>query len=215
MNPSNDSNIAKKVSEDGEDDGRFEEDLKRAEEALEKMEVIPLPPEEEEEEEEEDDSSVEEEGGRDRRKSDTVVKTSNSDDSSCLDYVSLPGLPPTLPFPPLSLPPPPPKTGGGLKAFSLKIVYEAHKTGFEKEKDFIPSVGSVVGGVYLIEDALGEAAFSRTYRAADLRGGEEVCLKIIKSSNKDFFDQGLDECKILGVVNGEWGCLKGKGEVRS
>jgi serine/threonine protein kinase len=99
-----------------------------------------------------------------------------------------------------------------LAAFSLKIVYEPQKTGFEKEKDFIPAIGSVVGGAYLIEDTLGEAAFSRTYRAVDLRGGEEVCLKIIKSSNKDFFDQGLDECKILGVVNGERGCLQGKGE---
>ena len=82
---------------------------------------------------------------------------------------------------------------------------------------------------FQIVDLLGQAAFSRAVQALDLKTGALVCLKIIKVSarawngwpwascvvgcsrnrlhasavqnNKDYFDQGLDEVKLLQFVN--------------
>jgi serine/threonine protein kinase len=51
-------------------------------------------------------------------------------------------------------------------------------------------------------DFLGSAAFSRAVQALDLKTGMLVCLKIIKN-NKDYFDQSLDEIKLLEHVNAE------------
>jgi serine/threonine protein kinase len=47
---------------------------------------------------------------------------------------------------------------------------------------------------------LGSAAFSKAIQAHDLHTGMDVCVKIIKN-NKDFFDQSLDEIKLLKYVN--------------
>jgi len=72
--------------------------------------------------------------------------------------------------------------------------------------------GSLVAGQYLVESELGSAAFSTAYRCIDLSSNstfeedgeehqyhEEVCLKVIKNT-KDFFDQSLDEIKILEIL---------------
>lgn len=49
-------------------------------------------------------------------------------------------------------------------------------------------------------DFLGSAAFSQAVQALDTATGALVCLKIIKN-NKDYFDQSLDEIKLLRYVN--------------
>jgi dual specificity tyrosine-phosphorylation-regulated kinase 2/3/4 len=49
-------------------------------------------------------------------------------------------------------------------------------------------------------DFLGAAAFSKAVQALDVKAGLLVCLKIIKN-NKDYFDQSLDEIKLLRHVN--------------
>ena len=79
-------------------------------------------------------------------------------------------------------------------------VSECIRTGFEEEKEFPIVLNSVVAGRYLVTDILGQAAFSRAVQARDLQTGLEVCMKIIKN-NKDFFDQSLDEVKLLKYVN--------------
>lgn len=60
-----------------------------------------------------------------------------------------------------------------------------------------------------MQDELGSAAFSTAYRCIDLEAGiegdEEVALKIVKNS-KDFFDQSLDEIKILKILNDAGDC---------
>ncbi|GAB5035546.1 protein kinase [Nannochloropsis oceanica] len=98
----------------------------------------------------------------------------------------------------------------------LKVVYVPGKTGFEEEKDYVPRMGGWVGGRYKIVDVLGTAVFSTavecvdsqaTRRREEGRGGAgeqeqepvNVCLKIIKN-NKDFFDQGLDEIRLLRLL---------------
>ena len=93
-----------------------------------------------------------------------------------------------------------PSTESTLNVFSLPIVYEQNRTGFEPTKEFSPTPGSIVAGRYMVESELGTAAFSTAYRCMDLTGGEAVCLKIIKNT-KDFFDQSLDEIKILQLLN--------------
>eukprot|EP00656_Telonema_subtile_P050843 TRINITY_DN6692_c0_g1_i3.p1 TRINITY_DN6692_c0_g1~~TRINITY_DN6692_c0_g1_i3.p1 ORF type:complete len:342 (-),score=87.39 TRINITY_DN6692_c0_g1_i3:29-1054(-) len=62
------------------------------------------------------------------------------------------------------------------------------------------TVGSVIAGRYQITDVLGSAAFSTAVQCLDLKRDELVCVKIIKNS-KDFFDQSLDEIKLLQYIN--------------
>lgn len=80
--------------------------------------------------------------------------------------------------------------------FSLPIVHRLHRTGFEEEKDFPVRIGDVVAGRYELTEYLGSAAFSKAVQAVDLDTGDVVCLKIVKN-NKDYFDQSLDEIKLL------------------
>lgn len=61
-------------------------------------------------------------------------------------------------------------------------------------------MNNIIASRYCITEFLGSAAFSRVVQAHDLYTGMDVCLKIIKN-DKDFFDQSLDEIKLLKFVN--------------
>ncbi|XP_042388847.1 probable serine/threonine-protein kinase clkA isoform X1 [Zingiber officinale] len=74
------------------------------------------------------------------------------------------------------------------------------RTGFEESKEFPIVLKSVIAGRYYITEYLGSAAFSKVVQAHDLHTGMDVCLKII-NNDKDFFDQSLDEIKLLKFVN--------------
>ncbi len=88
--------------------------------------------------------------------------------------------------------------------FNLKVIFDPYKTGFEESKNFNPPIGTIIAGRYEVCDFLGTAAFSSALQCVDLtaQGGEDeyVCLKVIKN-NKDFFDQSLDEIKLLQYIN--------------
>ncbi|WOL09378.1 hypothetical protein Cni_G18131 [Canna indica] len=86
------------------------------------------------------------------------------------------------------------------ETFDLKIVHRKNRTGFEEEKNFHVVLNSVIAGRYHVTEYLGSAAFSKAIQAHDLHTGMDVCVKIIKN-NKDFFDQSLDEIKLLKFVN--------------
>jgi hypothetical protein len=88
------------------------------------------------------------------------------------------------------------------EAFSLRVVYEAGRTGFEEAKDFTAQVGAIIAGRYKVCDFLGSAAFSSALACTDLHTNTDVCLKIIKN-NKDFLDQSLDEIKLLRYINSQ------------
>ncbi|CAN0356261.1 unnamed protein product [Hapterophycus canaliculatus] len=93
-----------------------------------------------------------------------------------------------------------------LESFDLRIVYARGRTGFQESKAFDWPGGSVVAGRYEASGCsnsvcgyIGKAAFSTALECRDLlreRGRDAVCLKVIKN-NKDFFDQSLDEIKLL------------------
>jgi len=85
-------------------------------------------------------------------------------------------------------------------SFGLRIVFERDKTGFEESKEFPIRVNSVVAARYQILEYLGSAAFSRAVQCLDLETNKMVCMKIIKN-DKDFFDQSLDEIKLLKYIN--------------
>ena len=80
------------------------------------------------------------------------------------------------------------------------LFYIFFRTGFEEEKNFHVVLNSVIAGRYHVTEYLGSAAFSKAIQAHDLQTGMDVCIKIIKN-NKDFFDQSLDEIKLLKYVN--------------
>ncbi|KAJ0764034.1 putative dual-specificity kinase CMGC-DYRK-PRP4 family [Helianthus annuus] len=86
------------------------------------------------------------------------------------------------------------------ETFNLKIVHRKNRTGFEEDKNFHVVLNSVIAGRYHVSEYLGSAAFSKAIQAHDLHTGMDVCVKIIKN-NKDFFDQSLDEIKLLKFVN--------------
>ncbi|KAM7471049.1 hypothetical protein LguiA_009232 [Lonicera macranthoides] len=86
------------------------------------------------------------------------------------------------------------------ETFNLKIVHRKNRTGFEEDKNFHVVLNSVIAGRYHVTEYLGSAAFSKAIQAHDLHSGMDVCVKIIKN-NKDFFDQSLDEIKLLKFVN--------------
>mmetsp|Transcript_7570 Transcript_7570/g.12748 ORF Transcript_7570/g.12748 Transcript_7570/m.12748 type:complete len:486 (+) Transcript_7570:2338-3795(+) len=88
--------------------------------------------------------------------------------------------------------------------FNLKVIFEPYKTGFEENKDLQHPRGTILAGRYEVQDMLGQAAFSTALQCVDLAAEEHeeqwVCLKVIKN-NKDFFDQSLDEIKLLQYIN--------------
>ncbi|GIL55001.1 hypothetical protein Vafri_10672 [Volvox africanus] len=86
------------------------------------------------------------------------------------------------------------------EVFELRIIHRRHRTGFEETKDFPIRLNDLIAGRYQVMDLLGSAAFSRAVQALDIKTGQLVCLKIIKN-NKDYFDQSLDEIKLLKYVN--------------
>mmetsp|Transcript_11589 Transcript_11589/g.23801 ORF Transcript_11589/g.23801 Transcript_11589/m.23801 type:complete len:905 (+) Transcript_11589:1-2715(+) len=98
---------------------------------------------------------------------------------------------------------------GDMELFHLPIIYKSQQTGFEPTKDLVLQPGAVFAGQYLVQNELGSAAFSTAYRCIDLHSSErdddgeeyheEVCLKVIKNT-KDFFDQSLDEIKVLELL---------------
>ncbi|KZV40303.1 hypothetical protein F511_18032 [Dorcoceras hygrometricum] len=81
-----------------------------------------------------------------------------------------------------------------------QIKAQEEETGFEEDKNFNVVLNSVIAGRYHVTEYLGSAAFSKAIQAHDLHTGMDVCVKIIKN-NKDFFDQSLDEIKLLKYVN--------------
>lgn len=86
------------------------------------------------------------------------------------------------------------------EVFDLRIIHRKNRTGFEENKELPIVLNIVLAGRYYVTEYLGSAAFSRVVQAHDLQTGVDVCLKIIKN-DKDFFDQSLDEIKLLKLVN--------------
>ncbi|CAK9084324.1 unnamed protein product [Durusdinium trenchii] len=84
-------------------------------------------------------------------------------------------------------------------SFNLRIIHERDRTGFEETKDFPIRLNSIVAGRYQVLEYLGSAAFSRAVQCLDLETNRMVCMKII-NNNKDFFDQSLDEIKLLRLI---------------
>ncbi|KAK7253376.1 protein kinase [Aureococcus anophagefferens] len=104
---------------------------------------------------------------------------------------------------------PPPRRSGG-DDFPLRVVFDQLKTGFELGKDLAAQPGSSLAGRYEVEALVGRAAFSSAYAAVDHApgvSGRRVCLKVVKN-NKDFFDQSLDEIKLLRYLGAGGGCSR-------
>ncbi|GLD99912.1 hypothetical protein PINS_up008640 [Pythium insidiosum] len=83
--------------------------------------------------------------------------------------------------------------------FQLPIIRARNRTGFEPSADWRPRIGSLIAGRYRVQLEIGEAVFSRTYKCFDEADEQVVCLKIIKNS-KEYFDQGVDEIRVLQFI---------------
>jgi hypothetical protein len=83
--------------------------------------------------------------------------------------------------------------------YNLKVVFDREKTGFEETKDFPIVINSIIAGRYQVVEYLGSAAFSKAIQCYDIHTEQMVCLKIIEN-NKDYFDQSIDEIKLLRFI---------------
>mmetsp|Transcript_12906 Transcript_12906/g.17295 ORF Transcript_12906/g.17295 Transcript_12906/m.17295 type:complete len:309 (-) Transcript_12906:1026-1952(-) len=89
----------------------------------------------------------------------------------------------------------------GFGILNLQIHYDHLKTGFEPTKSLELKSGEfVASGQFKILKKLGQGAFSTTYSAFAEQEQQHVCLKVI-TNDKDFFDQSLDEIKLLRYLN--------------
>lgn len=83
--------------------------------------------------------------------------------------------------------------------YNLRVVFDREKTGFEETKDFPIVINSIIGGRYQVVEYLGSAAFSKAIQCYDIHTEQMVCMKIIEN-NKDYFDQSIDEIKLLRFI---------------
>ena len=87
-----------------------------------------------------------------------------------------------------------------LDSFDLKVIINREKIGFEQEKELKFKKDELIAGRYCYERELGDAAFSTAVQCYDIKEKRLVCIKIIKN-NKDYFDQSIDEIKLLRYIN--------------
>ena len=87
-----------------------------------------------------------------------------------------------------------------IDSYDLKVVVDRERTGFEESKDFKIVINNLIAGRYQIMAYLGNAAFSKAVKCLDIKENKLVCLKIVEN-NKNYFDQSLDEIKILNYIN--------------
>jgi len=87
-----------------------------------------------------------------------------------------------------------------LDSFDLKVIINREKIGFEQEKELKFKKDELIAGRYSYEKELGDAAFSTAVQCFDIKEKRLVCIKIIKN-NKDYFDQSIDEIKLLRYIN--------------
>jgi serine/threonine protein kinase len=74
------------------------------------------------------------------------------------------------------------------------------KIGYEPEKELKFKKDELIAGRYQYQRELGDAAFSTAVQCFDIKEKRLVCIKIIKN-NKDYFDQSIDEIKLLRYIN--------------
>ena len=89
--------------------------------------------------------------------------------------------------------------------FNLKVIFEPRSTGASAGRDFEGTRGAIFAGRYQVMDSIASGAFATAYQCVDADSvvdgePEWVCLKVIKNS-KEYFDQSLDEIKLLQFIN--------------
>ncbi|EZG68467.1 protein kinase domain protein [Gregarina niphandrodes] len=84
-----------------------------------------------------------------------------------------------------------------IDSFNLKVIFERDRTGFVEQTRY--DYDTVIAGRYRVLGLIGQAAFSCVYKCLDELTSREVSLKMIKN-DKDFFDQSLDEIKLLRYI---------------
>ncbi|KAK2960373.1 putative DYRK-family kinase pom1 [Blattamonas nauphoetae] len=87
-----------------------------------------------------------------------------------------------------------------LDSFALRIISAPFATGIENNDELIMQPNQVLAGRFVVRDQIGSAAFSKAVECDDLETGDVVCMKVIKN-NKEYFDQSIDEIKLLSYVN--------------
>ncbi|KAA6369646.1 MAG: putative Dual specificity protein kinase pom1, partial [Streblomastix strix] len=89
---------------------------------------------------------------------------------------------------------------GQLQILNLKLISAPFTTGIEENEEFVATPGMLIAQRFRVVEYIGSAAFSQAIECEDIETGDHVCMKIIKN-NKEYFDQSVDEIKLLHYVN--------------
>ncbi|KNB45134.1 2-hydroxyacid dehydrogenase [Blastocystis sp. subtype 4] len=94
-------------------------------------------------------------------------------------------------------------SGAGVDFFLLPVFYTPRICGCAPETAIQVKPNAYIADRYLVIRQLGKATFSVTVECIDMRGdvNNRLCLKIIRNGDF-FFDQSLDEIRVLRYLNG-------------
>lgn len=81
----------------------------------------------------------------------------------------------------------------------MKVIYDRERIGYEEVKHLELKKGDIIAGRFYVEKILGNGVFAKVIKAKDLSTDEMTCFKMIQN-DKDFFDQALDQLKLLRLV---------------
>lgn len=83
--------------------------------------------------------------------------------------------------------------------FMIPFIYDPRKTGCEGNKHFPLVIGEVIAQRYRVDVIIASTTFSTVVDCRDITKKTQVCVKVI-NNQKETFDQGLDEIKIIKLL---------------
>lgn len=91
----------------------------------------------------------------------------------------------------------------------IPFIYDPRKTGCEGHKHFPLVIGEVIAERYRVDVIIASTTFSTVVDCRDLSSKTQVCVKVI-NNQKETLDQGLDEIKIIKLLQKNWNDLDTK-----
>lgn len=86
-----------------------------------------------------------------------------------------------------------------MPVLNLRVYHDGLKLGMTDVRQLAIQAGDIMGD-YKVTCQIGDGTSARVFDALDLRNDRRVCLKVVEN-DKDYFDQGLNEAKLLHYVN--------------
>jgi len=94
----------------------------------------------------------------------------------------------------------PPEVRNRMAAINLPIFFNPSFNGPEPLREFSPVPGTVVANDYVVQEVIGEGAFSAAYRVVSRHHNSAACMKIVRN-DRDYFETGMSEVRVHTLVH--------------